>query len=210
MIVLLHYYMCAADTPLVIAIRNIRIQFSFVSFNVVNFGSYIFFFNRLNLNFTSWMTFFWNGDKEKCQIFMLFHFMNMLTRPSISLSNILHATISFGSRYNINQIRWCSFKIIIIYNGELSNIYRWCNGCFSTLMCATDTPLGISLRNIRIHSAPFERIKWFSRVKSWNFGHQVNSDTHLLTVEIQMRRLIMSRLIRIFTVCLVDYFFLFQ
>ena len=57
---------------------------------------------------------------------------------------------------------------------------------------------------------------WFSalhlrpiRVKSWNFGHQVNSDLHLQTVEIQMRRLLMSRLIRIFTVCLVDYF-LFQ
>ena len=29
-------------------------------------------------------------------------------------------------------------------------------------MCATDTPLGIALRNIRIHSASFEGIKWFS------------------------------------------------
>ena len=29
-------------------------------------------------------------------------------------------------------------------------------------MCATDTPLGIALRNIRIHSASFEYIKWFS------------------------------------------------
>ena len=27
-------------------------------------------------------------------------------------------------------------------------------------MCATDTPLGIALRNIRIHSASFECIKW--------------------------------------------------
>ena len=43
-----------------------------------------------------------------------------------------------------------------------------------------------------------------SRVKSGNFGHQVNSDIHLQTVEIQMRRLLMSRLIRIFTVCLVN------
>ena len=64
------------------------------------------------------------------------------------------------------------------------------------------------------------------RVKSGNFGHQVNSDIHLQTVEIQMRRLIkvevqmrrlikveiqmrrllilMSRLIRISTVCLVS------
>ena len=40
------------------------------------------------------------------------------------------------------------------------------------------------------------------RVKSGKFGHQVNSDTRLQTVEIQMRRLIRSRLIRIFTVLL--------
>ena len=46
------------------------------------------------------------------------------------------------------------------------------------------------------------------RVKSGNFGHQVNSDMHLQTVEIQMRRLLMSRLIRIFTVCLVNLFFI--
>ena len=46
------------------------------------------------------------------------------------------------------------------------------------------------------------------RVKSGNFGHQVNSNIHLQTVEIQMRRLLMSRLIRIFTVCLVNLFFI--
>ena len=45
------------------------------------------------------------------------------------------------------------------------------------------------------------------RVKSGNFGHQVNSDIPLQTVEIRMRRLIMSRLIRIFTVCLVLFFY---
>ena len=39
------------------------------------------------------------------------------------------------------------------------------------------------------------------RVKTGNFGHQVNSDIHLQTVKILMRRLLMSRLIRIFTVC---------
>ena len=44
------------------------------------------------------------------------------------------------------------------------------------------------------------------RVKSGYFGHQVNSDIHLQTVEIQMRRLLMSRLIRIFTVCLDNLF----
>ena len=45
------------------------------------------------------------------------------------------------------------------------------------------------------------------RVKG-KFGHQVNSDIRLQTVEIQMRRLLMSRLIRIFTVCLVNLFFI--
>ena len=44
------------------------------------------------------------------------------------------------------------------------------------------------------------------RVKSGNFGHQVNSDTNLQTVEIQMRRLLMSHLIRMFTVCLVIFY----
>ena len=46
------------------------------------------------------------------------------------------------------------------------------------------------------------------RVKSGKFGHQVNSDTLLETVEIQMRRLLMSRLIRIFTVYLFNLFFI--
>ena len=46
------------------------------------------------------------------------------------------------------------------------------------------------------------------RVKSGKLGHQVNSDTRLQTVEIQMGRLLMSRLIRIFTVCLVNLFFI--
>ena len=47
------------------------------------------------------------------------------------------------------------------------------------------------------------------RVKSGKLGHQVNSDTRLQTVEIQMRRLLLSRLIRSFTVSLVNLF-LFQ
>ena len=41
-----------------------------------------------------------------------------------------------------------------------------------------------------------------NRVKSGKFGHQVNSDTRLQTVEIQMRRLL-----RIFSVCLVNLYF---
>ena len=47
-----------------------------------------------------------------------------------------------------------------------------------------------------------------SRVKSGKFGQQVIFDTRLQTVEIQMRRLLMSRLIRISTVCLVNLFFI--
>ena len=47
-----------------------------------------------------------------------------------------------------------------------------------------------------------------NRVKSGNLGHQVNSDIHLQTVEIQMRRLLMSRLITIFTVFYVNLFFI--
>ena len=44
--------------------------------------------------------------------------------------------------------------------------------------------------------------------KSGKFGHQVNSDTRLQAVEIQMRRLLMGRHIRIFTVCLGNLFFI--
>ena len=46
-----------------------------------------------------------------------------------------------------------------------------------------------------------------SRVKSGNFRQRVNSDIHLQTVKIQMRPLLMSSLIRIFSVCLVNLFF---
>ena len=45
------------------------------------------------------------------------------------------------------------------------------------------------------------------RVKWGKFRHPINSDTHLQTVIILMRRLLMSRLIRIFTVCLGNLFF---
>ena len=41
-------------------------------------------------------------------------------------------------------------------------------------MYATDTPLGIALRNIRIHSASFECIKWFSILpNTYNSGTNV-------------------------------------
>ena len=51
------------------------------------------------------------------------------------------------------------------------------------------------------------RLTQSGRVKLVKFGHHVNSDTHLQIVEIQMRRLLMSRLIGIFTVRLVNLFF---
>ena len=44
-------------------------------------------------------------------------------------------------------------------------------------------------------------------VKSGNFGHHINSDIHLQTVENQIKRLLVSRLTRMFTVCLVKIFF---
>ena len=47
-----------------------------------------------------------------------------------------------------------------------------------------------------------------SKIKSGNFGQRVNSDIHLQTVKIQMRRLLMSRLIRIFTFCIVNLIFI--
>ena len=43
-----------------------------------------------------------------------------------------------------------------------------------------------------------KKIEKKPRAKSGKFGHEVNSDTRLQTLEIQMRRLLMSRLIRIF------------
>ena len=67
------------------------------------------------------------------------------------------------------------------------------------------TPSGSAHGNIwAIYAMFMEQIT--NRVKSGKIGHQVNSDTRLQTVEIQMRRLLMSRLIRIFTVCLVYLF----
>ena len=66
------------------------------------------------------------------------------------------------------------------------------------LTCWSQTHLSHPLRN---------RAEKY-RVKSGNFGHQVNSDIHLQTLEIQMRRLLMSRLIRIFIVCIDNWFFI--
>ena len=66
--------------------------------------------------------------------------------------------------------------------------------------------------NLQIFRATFylliKKWKYGGRVKAGKFGHQVNSDTHLQAVEITMRRLLMSRLIRFFTVCLVNLFFI--
>ena len=45
-------------------------------------------------------------------------------------------------------------------------------------------------------------------VKSGNFGHQINSDIHLQTVEIQMRRLHMGRLISFSLFVQLIYFYI--
>ena len=50
--------------------------------------------------------------------------------------------------------------------------------------------------------APFSRNLVSNWVKSGNFRHQVNSDIHLHTVEIQMRWVLMSSPIGMFTVLL--------
>ena len=68
----------------------------------------------------------------------------------------------------------------------------------AALMCSFDRRFRDSLLSDKY---------FICRVKSGNFGHQANSDIHLQTVEIQMRRLLMSRLIRIFTVCLFNLLF---
>ena len=47
------------------------------------------------------------------------------------------------------------------------------------------------------------------RVKSGNFGHQVNSDIHLQTVKSRVRRLLMSRLIWILH-CLLSLFIFYS
>ena len=58
------------------------------------------------------------------------------------------------------------------------------------------------------HWDVYNEQKILSWRKKGNFRYQVNSHIHLQTVEIQMRRLLMSRLISIFTICLVNLFFI--
>ena len=57
--------------------------------------------------------------------------------------------------------------------------------------------------------APFSRNLVSNSVKSESFGHQLNLDIHFHTVEIQMIRLHLSCLIRMFTVCS-DYYLIQQ
>ena len=70
-------------------------------------------------------------------------------------------------------------------------------------------PLWIRTWSHRRITLPHYMCKLPGKVKSGKFGHQVNSDTHLQIVLIQMRRLLMSRHIRSFTICLGNLF-LFQ
>ena len=79
------------------------------------------------------------------------------------------------------------------YYDDVSSSFMSCLLQFTCSLFTTD-PLKIKMLRYRI--------------KSGKFGHQVNSDAHLQTVEIQLRRLLMSRIIRIFTVCLVNLFFI--
>ena len=67
-------------------------------------------------------------------------------------------------------------------------------------------PLWIRTWSHRRITLPHYMCKLPGRVKSGKFGHQVNSDTHLQIVLIQMRRLLMSRHIRSFTICIGNLF----
>ena len=69
-------------------------------------------------------------------------------------------------------------------------------------------PVIFILLTVRGHFQINCNVMYMYRVKSGKFGPHVNLDTHFQTVEIQMRRLLMNRLIRIFTVCLVSLFFI--
>ena len=70
-------------------------------------------------------------------------------------------------------------------------------------------PLWIRTWSHRQITLPHYMCKLPGRVKSGKFRHQVNSDTHLQIVLIQIRRLLMSCHIRSFTICLGNLF-LFQ
>ena len=103
----------------------------------------------------------------------------------------------------------CVYHIALVKFTARANTYRTC-----LCTCSSDQ----SLLAYAISRSKYTRVYFLSRrcvpgwnsisLKSGNFGQQVNSDIHLQTVDIQMRQLLMSRLIRIYTVCLVILFFI--
>ena len=83
----------------------------------------------------------------------------------------------------------------VIFQGILTNnaMEPYCSeisqGVFGPL-----TPTASGSGHVELLRSETEACGINYRVKSGNFGHQVNSDIHLHTVEIQMRRLLKSRL----------------
>ena len=71
-----------------------------------------------------------------------------------------------------------------------------------TRLCQPENASQIKFPSGKLNALSGQSIK--AQVKIGNFEHQVNSDIHLQTLEIQVRRLRMNRLIRIFTVCLIN------
>ena len=103
-----------------------------------------------------------------------------------------------------NKLMECLQGTIKAQKGEIS-VFLW----ISTHAYSSDLCKHVShFFSFHYHSKMMKNV-FLSTIsaKSGKFGHQVTLDTHLQTVEIQMRRLFMSRLIRIFTVCLVNYFY---
>ena len=113
------------------------------------------------------------------------------------------------------------FKGFLPYMGVAAILVMWPGPFVQTFVSASK---GVSIWNLSligpvVSEKMFENVDgrtdngcrsdWYTiRVKSGKFGHQVNLDTCLQTVEIQMIQLLMSCLIRIFTVCLVYLFFI--
>ena len=96
-----------------------------------------------------------------------FRFTKLLIRPNLkgstSFSNILHSTINCSSSYNVNQMKSISLLLI------MENCRPFTDDVMVVLVNKyvqqTHLLALIALKNIRIHSASFECIKWFSIIK---------------------------------------------
>ena len=131
------------------------------------------FFNRLNYNFTRWMTITFEIAIKKCVIFLGFFILQKCSRilvlRSASLTNKLHSTINFSSSYNINPIRCSSTAhIIIIDYGKLPTIYRWCNGSLVLGISITNSSLWLFPSQPNFGKRQVRKIPWYNHL--WYYG----------------------------------------